>query len=380
MRLVPRAVLVALAATACGKGGSPVLDAADDLIVTDTTPAPPDKPRSLSVDFAVEGCPAFNPDPVTPSCTGKVPLALRFVPLATTTVLLYQWNFGDASPFNMTTAPSHVFTTPGVYTVNLIATSVAGEMVTRSHTGFIVAKTNTTGEPCDANAQCATGLFCLCPPSETCSVGLARGVCTADCLTTRCGNDEVCANLLTIKESPTPAEPWQTALCLPKCTSDAECRDDMRCRTLPPGQSGAGLVHGCFAEIPRDVGEPCQDASSRRRDDFCASGLCVDLGIQGMCSMKCDINACPTGSDCVLFGDGRRLCLRRCTSDSECLTDPLLTCMAATDGDLGYQLVDPDATNDGSNHCAPKACTEDAPCAPAGFCDNTMGAGHCIRR
>lgn len=122
------------------------------------------------------------------------------------------------------------------------------------------------------------------------------------------------------------------------------------------------------------------DASSQLRDDFCASGLCVDLGIQGMCSMNCEINACPTGSDCALFGDGRRLCLRRCMGGDECFADPLLPCVAAGIGDLGYQLVDSDSAGSAFTHCAPKSCVADENCLPSGTCDTVTGPGHCISR
>jgi hypothetical protein len=377
MSRVPLAALAVLAATACGKGASPTIDAASDLMVADAPPPPPDQQVSLSIDFTVENCPAFDAE--KPSCTGKVPLALRFVPLTTTIATNYRWDFGDYSDFALETTPSHVFTTKGEYTVKLIATALTGVRVIASHSNFIVAKANTTGEPCDTSAQCEVGHFCLCPPREACSVGLAQGTCTSECRINRCDSEEVCADLMTSQEPPTPAEPWQTALCLPKCTDDTDCRDGMRCRTLKPGPQGGAWVRGCFADIPRDIGEPCMDTSGKLRDDFCASGLCLDLGIQGICSMDCENNACLAGSDCVAFGDGRKLCLRGCLGSSECQGDPLLPCAQPTSGDLGYQLAESSSAT-ASTHCAPKSCTGDGDCLPAGLCDDTKGNGHCVRR
>jgi hypothetical protein len=58
------------------------------------------------------------------TCTGRAPLAVRFAPLATTTVTQYFWDFGDATPFDGELAPNHVYTTPGVYSVRVVATGV----------------------------------------------------------------------------------------------------------------------------------------------------------------------------------------------------------------------------------------------------------------
>jgi PKD repeat protein len=374
------AALAALAAAACGKGSIPVADGGTDLAAADTHPPPGDIPVSLAVDFAVENCPLF--DPVALTCTGSVPLAIRFVPLATTTVTSCQWDFGDGSARDFETAPSHVYSRPGTYTVKIIATDVGGGLVTKVHTGFIVAQANVLGDPCDSSQQCGQGLFCLCPASAACSTGPSRGMCTSACASRFCGDRQVCANLLTPTPPPATTEPWQTSLCLPECTLDSDCLAGLRCRTLPPGPAGSAWVHGCFAEVPGDVGEPCMDASGNLRDDLCVGGLCANLGAQGMCSMDCARASCPPGSDCVVFGDGRELCLRPCTGSLSfpCDLDPLLECIIPNPGDLGYQLPSNSSSSFASSYCAPKSCLKDEACRPTGTCQAQTGAGHCVRR
>jgi PKD repeat protein len=385
MRRAFPAVLATLAVAACRGGEPPALDAGADLVVSDAPAPATDKPVSLAVDFAVENCPSF--DPVALTCTGKVPLAVRFVPLATTTVTRYRWNFGDGSPEDENAAPSHVYSTPGVYTVRIIATGVGG-LVSLAHTDFIVGKANAIGEPCEASEQCNPELFCLCPAAAACIAGAPRGMCTSGCSQGRCAEGQTCAGLRTTALPDEAAEPWQASLCLPRCSADADCRTGLRCRTLPPDPAaGIGWVRGCYSEIPRDVGEPCRDSDGNLRHDLCATGLCVDLGVLGICSMNCDPNACPPGADCLAFGDGRKLCLRPCSGSSAfpCDRDPLLGCIQPTPGDLGYQLPSTNSisTSYASTYCAPTTCTlekdKDA-CAPTGTCTFANGGYHCVRR
>jgi len=368
-----------LAAAACKQSATPTPDAGVDLAPADTAPPPGDVPASLAVDFSVENCPSF--DAVAWTCTGNVPLTVRFVPLVTTTVTRYQWDLGDGSATALTSeaTPSHVYATPGTYTVKIIATGIGGGVVTKSHTGFIVAQANGPGQACDTSTQCAPGLFCLCPASA-CANGPAHGICAANCPYGQCGSGQVCAGLSTTPTPPASPDAWQTNLCLLGCQADADCPAGLRCRTLPPGPSGIGWVHGCFANLPADVGEPCRDSSGNLRDDLCASGLCADLGAGGMCSLDCDGASCPPGSDCGVLGDGRKLCLRPCTGGFACASDSLLTCVQPGLGDLGYQVVDPDASSPASTYCAPKPCGSDGDCLPNGTCYAPSGPGHCVRR
>jgi PKD repeat protein len=372
------AALAALAVGACGKIEEPTLDAQVDLVSSDSPPTPSDGPAPLAVDFAVENCPAF--DAIAMTCTGKVPLTVRFVPLVTATVTKYLWDFGDGSASSSEAAPSHIYSNPRVYTVKLIATGVGGGVVTMAHAGFIVARPNNFGEPCESSAQCQPEISCLCPARAACSTGPARGMCASECILGLCNDGQVCAGLLTATPPPEAAEPWQTSLCLPGCATDADCAGGLRCRTLPPGPAGSAWVRGCFADAPRDVGDPCTDASGNHRDDLCASGLCADLGAQGLCTMNCQVASCPPGSDCALLGDGRKLCLRPCTGGFTCDRDALLTCVVPGPGALGYQRSGTDNTNAASSYCAPKPCVSDDVCLPTGSCIAETGGGHCVRR
>jgi PKD repeat protein len=374
-----RHLLIMLAIAACSKSEAPVLDAGAERASFDLPPPQPDRPVSLAVDFTIENCPSF--DPVALTCTGPAPLIVRFVPLATATVTKYLWDFGDHTVFDGTTAPSHVYTTPGVYNVQVIATGVSGGFVTKAHPGFIVALPNPLGKPCETTAQCDSMLFCLCPASAGCTGAPPYGQCASLCTSGLCDDEQVCAGLRTAEPPLWNAEPWQTSLCLPHCEADSDCDTGLRCRTLPPGPEGSAWVRACFWDTPRDVGEPCTDSDGNRRDDFCATGMCAELGALGMCTMDCRVSSCPQGSDCAAFGDGRRLCLRPCSGKYvfPCDRDPLLICTNPTTGDLGYQTTLNNGAQ-GSRYCAPSPCVSDDDCRPSGNCATTTGVGHCVKR
>jgi hypothetical protein len=108
-----------------------------------------------------------------------------------------------------------------------------------------------------------------------------------------------------------------------------------------------------------------------------------------LCSADCSSTPCPRGTACAAFADGRKLCLRACEGASGCNEDPLLDCVPAGGaGPLAFTLVDPPA-NPGPGpapgqvdampptYCAPRPCTSDAICAPAGVCMGAPTAGHC---
>ncbi len=325
-----RVLLATLAFAACTKADVPPLDAGTDGGSPEVTPVPLDAELSLSVDFTVEDCPSF--DPQAPACTGKVPLTLLFVPLATTAVTQYIWDFGDTTPFDSETTPSHTYTMPGVYTVKVLAAGAAGGVMTKIHSQFVIAAADGAGDACTSNPQCGGGLYCLCSASAPCATGPALGMCASSCQTSACDSDQVCAGLLTATPPSGEAAPWQTSLCLLGCSVDADCATGLRCRTLPPGPTGSAWVRGCFTDLPGDVGDPCSDASGAHRNDLCASGFCADLGAKGLCSMDCSVASCPPGSDCGVLGDGRKLCLRPC-GPFTCSADPLLTCVVPGPGD-----------------------------------------------
>jgi PKD repeat protein len=382
MHLGMKRILVAtLTALACSKADAPARDAGAERVVSDTAVSPSDVSVALKVDFTVENCPAFDPQAIT--CTGQVPLTVRFVPLATTTVIQYYWNFGDGSPFALEVAPSHPYTVPGVYTVSVVATGVDGNMVSQAHPGYIVVLANPLGDPCDSDLQCNQGLFCLCSTKAPCSTGPTSGLCASSCQVDACDDTAVCAGLLTAAPPTGEASPWQNSLCLRACAKDDDCAAGLSCRTLPLGGADGGWTHGCFVSVPGDVGEPCRDVEGNLRNDLCTSGFCADLGAKGLCSLDCANATCPPGSDCAVLGDGRNLCLRPCTNFN-CAQDPLLTCVVPNPGDLGYQLTGVAGPNAASSYCAPKPCSVDDPsgdgCLPTGTCVTMSGAGHCVKR
>lgn len=378
MRLGMKHILViSLAALACNKASTPVRDAGVEVAPSDTASPPSDRPVTLAVDFSIENCSAF--DATAMSCTGRAPLSVRFAPLATATVTQYFWDFGDATPFDGELAPGHVYTTPGVYSVRVVATGVGGGVVTKIHADAIVVQANAIGDPCDTSPQCDQGLFCLCPASAPCSTGPTHGLCAEACQTGVCGEDGVCAELQTATPPSGKATAWQGLMCLRACQKDSDCAPGLSCRTLPPSRADSAWIHGCFAKVPGDVGDPCRDDEGNLRADLCASGMCANLGANGVCSASCGVDSCPPGSDCAVFGDGRRLCLRPCTNFA-CAQDPLLTCVVAGSGNLGYQLADPTSPNAASGYCAPTPCLADTDCAPTGSCVSLTPVGHCVRR
>ena len=387
MRIGMKGILVVtLTALACNKADVPVRDAGAEKGSTDTAPPAKDASVSLAIDFSVENCPSFYAhDAQALTCTGRAPLAVRFVPLATATVTQYIWNFGDAPTFNSELSPNHVYTTPGVYTVTLVVTGVSGDLANQVRDGFIVVQANNIGDPCDANSQCDQGLFCLCPAdSSPCSTGPAHGLCASSCLNRSCDGSQACAGLLTATPPTGKAAAWQAPVCLRECMKDTDCSAGLSCRDLPPWPVGGAWIKGCFAPVPIDVGEPCRDAEGTLRNDLCASGLCADLGANGLCSMSCEGGAsCPRDSDCAVLGDGRKLCLRSCAGFA-CSQDPLLSCVVPGRGALGYQLASPTSPGVAPSYCAATPCTLDNtsidPCLPTGTCISVTGGGHCVRR
>jgi PKD repeat protein len=373
-----RALALALAGLACGKIQAPVGDAAVERPATETGPVTPPVAPPLVVDFAIEGCPAFDADKLT--CTGTAPMALRFVPLVTTPVTQYFWDFGDdPTAFDTGQVPSHTYTVPGVYTVRLVVSGSDGMVVSRAHADLVTVTANSLGDACDLDRQCSDKLTCLCPSTSACDFGAPHGICAATCPSGTCGDGQVCSALATAPSPSGAHEDWQQSVCLRRCDHDTDCNAQLHCRLLPPGPGGTTWVFGCFGDLPADVGLPCLDATSRLRDDLCTSGICANLGARGVCTMACSDRPCAPGSECAVLGDGRKLCLRPCTDGFKCGEDPLLTCALPGTGDLGFQLVN-SGPSLASKYCAPRPCTSDTDCAPSGTCDSPDSGGHCVAR
>ncbi len=74
-----------------------------------------------------------------PTTSGCVPFTANFTNTSGPNATSWSWNFGDGSPLNTTQNPSHPYTTPGVYTVTLIATNPRGCSDTIIRTNYITA-------------------------------------------------------------------------------------------------------------------------------------------------------------------------------------------------------------------------------------------------
>ena len=377
-RMCRRVLLPVILLASCHGRPLPEVDAGPDSAPPDLAPPADVGPPPPEVDFTVKDCLQF--DPAVPSCTGTAPFAVQFVPITTTTFSQYRWQFSDGTSDDPSVTPSHTFAEPGLYDVTLWAFGSMGSKATKTHTGFIIVLANEMGAPCQADQQCATNLHCFCSAASPCTTGPLGGMCTSSCQKSDCPVGNVCANLATAATNSGHADPWETQLCLPGCKSDADCTGGLHCRMLPGWPSGASWVHGCFADVPADLGGPCLDATGVRRNDLCVTGLCSDLGALGLCSHDCTSDLCPVGSDCTVFGDGRELCLVRCSSSFLCDQDPLLACVAPGASLLGFQLIVQPSLGGEGLYCAPKPCTGNTDCDPAGLCRQDSGGGHCIAR
>jgi PKD repeat protein len=373
-----RVLLSLLLLASCHSIPSPVVDAGPDSAPPDVALPADVGPLPLAVDFTVANCPRL--DPSVPSCSGTAPFTVQFVPITTTTVSQYRWRFGDGTPDDPSAAPSHTFSTPGPFDVTLWGFGSTGIVVTKTHAGFIIVLADGIGAPCQTDQQCAPDLSCLCSAANPCTTGPIGGMCTSLCQKSDCPVGAVCTNLATAAANSGHAEPWQSQLCLPSCSSDADCTAGLRCRPLPGWPNGTLWVHGCFADVPADLGGPCSDATGVRRNDLCVTGLCADLGALGLCSRNCTNALCPAGSDCAVFGDGRELCLVACSSSFLCDQDPLLACVAPGPSLLGFELTTPPSTGAGGAYCAPKPCASNTDCGAAGLCRADSGGGHCVAR
>ena len=362
----------------CSGSPSPVVDAGPRWTPPDAAPPADVGPLPLAVDFTVKDCPQLDPN--VPSCTGVAPFTVQFAPIATTAVSQYRWGFGDGTPYDPSATPSHTFAARGSFDVTLWGFGAMGSVATKTHAGFIVVSGEEIGASCQTDPQCASNLYCLCSAANPCTTGPVGGMCTSLCQKSDCPAGGVCTNLATAATSSGHPEPWQSQLCLPGCTSDADCTAGLHCRILPGWPSSTSWVRGCFTDVPADLGGPCRDAAGVLRNDLCVTGLCADLGALGLCSRDCASALCPVGSDCAIFGDGRELCLVRCSSNFSCDQDPLLTCVGPGSSLLGFQLSTQPSLGEEGQYCAPRPCAINTDCGAAGLCRADSGGGHCVAR
>jgi PKD repeat protein len=175
------------------------------------------------------------------------------------------------------------------------------------------------------------------------------------------------------------AGPTPTALCLASCTTDKDCAGGLVCRAVPAAAAAPPRwTRACVPPSLRDLGDSCRDATGALADALCATDACADLGALGLCSATCGVGeACPSGSACATFADGRSLCVVSCAVDVTCTSDPLLDCEAAGGlGALSFQVSPPAPA---TTFCAPRVCTSQADCGPSGTCKPLGVGAHCAR-
>jgi PKD repeat protein len=365
-------VLPFLILGACSSAARPAVDAGWDSLPRDARLPGDTEPPTPAVDFTVANCP--ETDVQKGSCKGTAPFTIQFIPVASSGITRFLWDFGDAGSADVE-APWHTFDSPGTFDITLRGVVATG-LVMKSRPAFIEVVPSPEGSPCLRDEQCDSKT-CLCSTAKPCSHGPVNGLCSSLCQTGSCPDDQVCVNLVTTASN-ARAEPWQTQVCLPSCERDTDCPAGLICRPLPAWPNAATRVKGCFVDVPRELGSSCVDSANRLRNDLCLSGLCANLGALGLCSRDCSSEPCPTGSECALFGDGRSLCLLPCSSTIRCDADPLLSCVAAGPSLLGFKIQS--AGNSGAVYCAPKPCVANTDCGAVGVCQQASGGGHCVSR
>jgi PKD repeat protein len=347
------------AAPACHRSSGPPADAGADVEGNDG-------PVPISLAVAITGCRSYALDGGIGDCVGDAPLTVALAPVSSPDFVRFTWSFGDGTPDVQDRAPKHTYALPGTYAVLL--TGVLAPSGTVQATAEIEVQPLAVGLPCDVDAQCAAGLRCSCAPGSGCAPAFTRGLCTVSCDGAPCPTGGVCASVPLAAVSGDGGIATRAPACLAGC--DPACPAGFACASLV-GPGTGGWVRGCLpVGALGDVGAPCRNANGDLDPALCATGYCADLGALGVCAALCDSGqTCPTGSACATLTSGTQLCLAACSTSGACQADPLLACTAAG----GFQ-VDASA---GLTFCAPKACSSDADCAPAGRCGPNGG---CVAR
>lgn len=369
----PRAL--SIAARACGAlllaachqntaGLGPTDAAARDAAASDAALPP-------KIDVSVTGCASFEPadsataDGSAGNCVGPAPLTVRFSPVGSPGLTTFLWRFGDGSPAVADRAPAHTYALPGRYDVTVTAGAGAAGTVSKTRAGLIVAQAIGAGGPCDVDAQCASGLSCVCRAGAGCGPAFTRGICSTTCPTGFCGTGAVCTAYAL---PPLPAVAADAAppdggaslnpLCLRECGDGTPaCPAGFTCGNFHAGGTSAtGWVRAC---LPRgataDLGASCRNAGGVFDDSACASGYCAPVATNGLCAASCQLPlTCPAGTACARVG-AAQICLAACSPAVPCATDPLTACRAASPADAGVDAGLPVLSGDVSQtYCSPR--------------------------
>lgn len=350
------AVQALLAGCHSPPGDKPALDGG----LSDARPS--DAAGPLTIDIAVTGCGTFDPTNVV--CSGRAPMTLAFSPVGSASLTGFQWRFGDGSASVSDRAPVHTYALPGRYDVTVTGLEGTAGTVSATRIGLVVVKSIGAGMPCDVDAQCASGLACVCKRGAGCDPAFARGICSTPCPTGFCG-DAVCA-VYTVPVPAGAADAGSAAdaaaatwspICLASCSDGNSCPAGFSCQAFHAGGAGAaGWVLGCLPTgAASDLGGSCRNADGVLDNGRCASGTCAPFGANGLCSASCQPPfVCPDNAACARVG-AAQVCLAACSAELPCASDPRTACQAALPADAGADGGLPIISGDPTQtYCAPR--------------------------
>ena len=294
------------------------------------------------VDFTITGCSSGDGSEASP-CIGASPLVLRFTALAPAEVNNQIWDFGDGSEPDPSVNPEHRYHAPGSYALTLNVEGPGGTAGATRLAAVVVIPAPLAAE-CIDDSHCASG-DCACESPDSCPELLTAGMCVLSCDSHAACGGNLCVNL-----DPTglASEDWHRQTCVPACDPSADtCGENSSCQALR-GADGL-LSHACFATgLLRPLGSSCRDLEGDLAPALCASGVCLDVGIRGLCSEPCEAQLCPVGSACATFegGDPTPHCLANCEV-AACDADPMLSCQQPG---TGFAI---DEAANAAGYCAP---------------------------
>lgn len=221
------------------------------------------------------------------------------------------------------------------------------------------------GSPCERSSDCEG--TCVVPSAD-----YPGGLCTVLCLDAPCPADSICLDVA------------GTALCLPECSSDADCRDGYGCgdggACVPCSLVTDACVPAADADADGDANssdewEAEADADAGRLENGlpctdhmqCRSRLCLPAALGGVCTASCAPgDRCVSPETCVPFArDG----------DGDTRTDRVGYGCVAYDGSAAYTGMTCSADADcRSLICRQDVCVElcidDGDCDPMTTCES----------
>jgi subtilisin family serine protease len=241
------------------------------------------------------------------------------------------------------------------------------------------------GSPCrtDPADECDQNLF---------DVGAYDMVCIESTCALACEDDALCASFTS-----GIACYEDMGICLPACTTNAQCASGRACYVA----EGVCLPNGMFPGGPCGDGETCGNAGPVAME--CQAGKCVipceadaecaPLGLTclesaGLCVEKCVYGTCDSGYSCLAPENaclptgsflGSPCATGKCSASLVCSGNRCrAACTDAADGDSACAAIDPALTcEDTFVHACMPACDE-APCATGMTCVTQTAKDACV--